>query len=177
MIAEAGRRRLRYRVRMCGSGSHHRPRTRAAAWASAAGAGVLLVLLITSIFGHLWVARGSGHAGVYRGIAFIAWGYNNPTAQILAPADGSAAVRWQPHEPGLDWWFRRRHITWTALRNESLPLWMPTVALSALSVGLFRRSGQHGPHACTACGYDLRGLAADAPCPECGRATSRPASS
>lgn len=157
----------------------HQPRrfTRLAAWACAISAGALFALLVASVFGHLWIVRGSAHAGVYRGIAFVAWGYNNPIAQILAPADGSAAIRWRTQEPGLDWWFRRRHITWTPLRNESVPLWMPIVLLGGMSGWLFRRSRGRDPLACAACGYDLRGLTENAMCPECGRTTSRPASS
>lgn len=177
MIAAAGRHRGWYCPLMTGPARHRRPFCRAAAWACAVGAAALLALLIVSIFGHLWIARGATHVGIYRGIAFTAWGYNNPTAQILAPADGSAAVHWRANQPGLDWWFRRRFITWTPVRNESLPLWMPIVALGGLGAWLYRRSRVRDAHACGKCGYDLRGLADDAPCPECGRATSRSASS
>lgn len=177
MIAAAEPPRGWYRQGMTDPARHRRRLTRTAAWACALLAMTLLALLMVSVFGHVWVARGATYLGVSRGVFVITWGYNNPTAQILAPTDGSAALRWRSYEPGLDWWFRRRVVTWTPLRNESLPLWIPIVVLSGLCIGLFRRLRGRDPNMCARCGYDLRGLSPDARCPECGRVTSRPASS
>jgi len=53
--------------------------------------------------------------------------------------------------------------------NFHLPLWMPLGASVLGSAGLFyvtRRGRRAG--VCGKCGYDLRGLAAGAKCPECG---------
>jgi hypothetical protein len=52
-----------------------------------------------------------------------------------------------------------------------LPLWIPFLAAAAFTVIAWRRHfrRQAESHiACPSCGYDLRGLADAAPCPECG---------
>ena len=60
------------------------------------------------------------------------------------------------------------------LRNSRLflPLWPLPVAFAGLAWYARRRIKQLRPHVCTKCGYDTRGLAAGACCPECGAACS-----
>lgn len=56
-------------------------------------------------------------------------------------------------------------------RDCSIPLWAPIVLLAASLAVLWRvKVGIEG--ACTHCGYDLRGLTAGQPCPECGASTT-----
>lgn len=48
-----------------------------------------------------------------------------------------------------------------------IPLWLPAAILVGLGSFLLHRTRLHGH--CPACEYDLRGLPAGSPCPECGR--------
>ena len=53
----------------------------------------------------------------------------------------------------------------------SVPLWMPFAAMVLPAGALWRRDIREARRArggCASCGYDRRGLAADAKCPECG---------
>jgi hypothetical protein len=54
-----------------------------------------------------------------------------------------------------------------------VPLWLPSILLFAFAWGL-HRLGHYDPRRlpghCPRCGYDCKGLAQDAKCPECGRA-------
>jgi hypothetical protein len=52
----------------------------------------------------------------------------------------------------------------------TIPLWIVLV-VAAIPTGLlwWRDRKRRGPGACVKCGYDLKGLAVGAPCPECGR--------
>ncbi|MEK6701474.1 MAG: hypothetical protein AABZ53_04365, partial [Planctomycetota bacterium] len=76
---------------------------------------------------------------------------------------GSFAAAWRPFRAGGP--------------RESrflFPLWQPMLALGLLAAfafgtvagGMRARRGY-----CSGCGYDLRGLANDTPCPECGKAS------
>jgi hypothetical protein len=71
------------------------------------------------------------------------------------------------------WWFDAGSFGWRVGRWWSVPLWMPLVAMSALTLWLWRRDARHARRVltgrCEHCRYDLAGLNADAPCPECGR--------
>jgi hypothetical protein len=53
-----------------------------------------------------------------------------------------------------------------------LPLWPVPAALGALTWYAGRRIKQLRHHVCPKCGYDTRGLAAGACCPECGAVRS-----
>lgn len=88
------------------------------------------------------------------------------------------SVRWGD----LYWWpFKERPFvdisrspmgstTWAIFIN--VPLWMPVATgLSVASLGRamsVRLRGRARRGLCVACGYDRRGLAHEAPCPECG---------
>jgi hypothetical protein len=50
----------------------------------------------------------------------------------------------------------------------AVPLWLPWLAVAGFTVWRRRADRLIVPQACNTCGYDRRGLAADAKCPECG---------
>jgi hypothetical protein len=57
--------------------------------------------------------------------------------------------------------------------EEHLPLWIPFASIGGAGAVLWwvhLRHRRAGPGACPTCGYDRRGLGADAECPECGGA-------
>lgn len=59
------------------------------------------------------------------------------------------------------------------IRGVWVVLWVPVVMLVVLGAGLRYSAGRSVRRAavnlCQKCRYDLRGLAASAPCPECGQ--------
>jgi hypothetical protein len=74
-----------------------------------------------------------------------------------------------------NWWFT---FKWNPEdeRMVFVPLWAP-LACSGAATGLLwwpdvRRRWRRRSRRCASCGYDRRGLAADAKCPECGTAPS-----
>jgi hypothetical protein len=83
------------------------------------------------------------------------------------------------HTGEFIWWFEHGGIMGTGYAVA--PLWVPML-LSAVVAGLmWYLSVRTRPGQCPACGYNLQGLPATQPCPECGRArnaarrTPRPA--
>ncbi len=74
------------------------------------------------------------------------------------------AMRWQPLAGLTPLWFTRLDPwLWHALMGGAAMTW----AISA-------RRRAIGPHQCRSCGYDRRGLAPGAPCPECASPPSPP---
>jgi len=73
------------------------------------------------------------------------------------------------------WWFHweRGSFGNLPMRILEVPLWSPCLLTGSLAgiVWTFalRARKRQGDRLCPACGYDLRGLAAGAACPECGR--------
>lgn len=59
------------------------------------------------------------------------------------------------------WWWLSIHTVWLAL----LPVAVGVVVAWRLRRRAARRAREG---CCVECGYDLRGTAAEAPCPECG---------
>lgn len=70
-------------------------------------------------------------------------------------------------------------LWWPALRNRpayfvfAIPLWMIALPALALAAGTGRALRRRPGHC--ACGYARAGLAAESPCPECGRRPDDPA--
>ena len=58
----------------------------------------------------------------------------------------------------------------TVFIHTYVPLWPLPLATGLLALFAHRRARKLSPALCPACGYDTRGLAAAAPCPECGAA-------
>ncbi|HYD02084.1 MAG TPA: hypothetical protein VEB22_12730 [Phycisphaerales bacterium] len=56
----------------------------------------------------------------------------------------------------------------TVTSGTPLLLLLPTAVAAALWASHLRRQREAQRHACSVCRYDLRGLPAGAPCPECG---------
>ena len=73
---------------------------------------------------------------------------------------------------GFVWWFDIDGAQEVS-RTRALPLWVPACAgLLGFAAGVLPRvlrGGRDGRAECTRCAYDLRGLRAGAPCPECGK--------
>jgi hypothetical protein len=74
-----------------------------------------------------------------------------------------------PNSEPIDWRLDfHRYPSWMFVK---VPLWIPFTLSAAGAAAMFilPRLRRPGPGQCARCGYDLRGLAADAACPECGR--------
>lgn len=81
--------------------------------------------------------------------------------------------------PGFSWGREAGRLNWLlfvdvsmGLRYYYIPLWIPFALACIPTVIMWRNdrrlSGCTRPDLCDACGYDRRGLAPDAVCPECG---------
>lgn len=90
-------------------------------------------------------------------------GENEPIAWLAVPSSESAVLNW--------WFVAYDRIDGFGInaRWVSVVWWAPTV-VAGVSGALLVRSGRQSrilPGRCI-CGYDRRGIAAAAPCPECG---------
>jgi hypothetical protein len=90
---------------------------------------------------------------------------------------GLPAPGWHVYREGwpfyfeFRWWFDWKRSPFATL--FAVPLWVPAVfalllAASAWRLDTLARRRTRAGH-CPSCGYDLTGLIAPAPCPECGR--------
>ena len=138
--------------------------TMLAKWACVSATVVLLLFWVTSgWYGLSWI-NGSGSTDV-------------------AVICGKLVVhRWTPHTPKETWHIWNISQTghapqwqwWFSANTESvgLPLWLPLL-MTGIGGGLLWKSELRSERKrraglCPSCGYDRRGLAADAKCPECG---------
>ena len=75
---------------------------------------------------------------------------------------------WERH---FDLWWWRWHTGGQG--HFAAPLWVPAAIGLSVGVAALRRSWRGMKvGACRGCGYDLRGLQAEAVCPECGKGGS-----
>jgi hypothetical protein len=134
--------------------------------------GPALILLIGSAWvSTRWYASALAVGCVSVGVNDGGFKFNVYNQKLIKPSSGLHVVR---NPLPLAWKWKpvfRRNPTSTLVW---IPLWMPlTLVVVATAVGgtlrvrgrIRRRFGH-----CPKCGYDLRGLQAGSPCPECGRA-------
>jgi hypothetical protein len=89
---------------------------------------------------------------------------------VFKPVGGNT-----PGQSSIDWWLlgytHNTSICTFHLALWSLPIAAWIVAAAFLRWGFIARRRSMTDH-CAKCGYDLKGLGADAKCPECGRGIS-----
>lgn len=130
----------------------------------------------------IWWAHATGHLGVNPTLAIAT---RLHIAAVLTTAL-SAAVLWLVTRSPLvsavsvaaaafGWAFETRLGFWPPFYSFTNPMvWNGALFAMVLFVALRRRGRIIDPGACTACGYDLRGLSTRA-CPECGHDPAAPA--
>lgn len=75
----------------------------------------------------------------------------------------------QDFHADLSWWFWWRfELRPSPMGVVMVPLWVVSLAGAVATAWGWRVSRRESTHGCERCGYDLRGLAAGAACPECG---------
>ena len=156
-----------------------RPRGRT--WAKWGRVGCTLASLVVfgAWIGSWWVAvywvngRPSHLMNVElgRGVLAVEWYVPDPARLHYKSTPNRFEAEWLPPEYRYQahWLPFRSHNT-RAVRTE-VPLWMPLVALLVPTAWLWRGEIRRRvpPLTCGGCGYDRRGLPADAVCPECGK--------
>lgn len=151
------------------SGGHdaHRRRTRRrAGWLLGLGGSCATAVLVSMIwqFGvfvndNTIVAASSGTIGVY-------WYKGTSPLRVPNPMVSWAGPLYaMPVRLRFQWWFYVPESP--AMGGLGVPLWAPTVGLLIPGWVLWRRTSVPAGH-CRACRYNLAGLPAGAPCPECG---------
>ena len=144
-------------------------RTRAGLKWTLAGASLLVaaLCLLTGWLIGQWVYPASGPtlSVAMAGETVVVNAFTTPIAPGTAPSQiwwGTGPVQW-------NYWFQFRRTP--SVTQLVIPMW-PLAAATGIGALLLwwserperrRRLGQ-----CAACGYDRRGLAVAAPCPECG---------
>ena len=139
------------------------------AWCSAftLGACALTSLLIT-VEGHISSIRiyVRGGAITATGSPARLWSHPRLDDVHFEASRDNANLVWKPR-------LSRGYAGWPHYLSESwyysadIPLWIPTIALSALGMWFWRGNGAPSSDFCPGCDYDLCGLA-DHCCPECG---------
>ena len=115
-----------------------------------------------------WTIDRWDHGVTFAGITVRWWGENPAAATRFGDMDYRPRVMWWPVLEPLDApepaWFVPRF----RLESVEIPLWLPFAACAAPVVwACWRRRSRRGE--CLGCGYELAGLRAATPCPECGR--------
>lgn len=134
------------------------------------------VLVIAAIVGNWWVM----------GLAVSRQAAGSPTMTFVSLTNQSIAasqVQWPPapyfklraywREPvgSMRLW---PIVKWSRQSPElSIPTWWPAVALLGCGGVFWRLDRRRAAYQCHKCGYDRRGLADEAICPECGAAATR----
>jgi hypothetical protein len=143
---------------------------RAIKWGGAAATVVLVGVWVLSFWRNfVWVSRAGDGMGLGAGGVFVARSHTP-----VAPPD----VGWHAmaREADVGFWFFYEPFGaggWSLF----VPLWVPIAAVAAVTADAWymdkrRRRGDFA-HLCAKCGYDRTGLAAAAPCPECGTEPNR----
>ncbi len=124
-----------------------------------------------------WLEQSANHPGLSSWSVVVPHYLNDG---MFTPGLKSPALRWERagnwRVGGLAVYVDRSSESseWIELRLPTWPIPLIGLAILAttgpLSVGAFRRRSRVRRGACVACGHDRRSLAADAPCPECGKA-------
>jgi hypothetical protein len=114
---------------------------------------------------------------------FLMWQINSSTSVVCV----AGLVTWNPTPPAppltpglfwservdsvpMYWWFQVGASGLggpTPMPRWAFPIWFPAL-LIALPTALLWRSPPRTPRTCPSCNYDLSGLPAATPCPECG---------
>lgn len=130
---------------------------------------IVAVLVATAWIGSNWYCwMWEADAG---GLVCIQAGCFAVATPIWSSATTGPGVWWfEPLDADMRWWFRWSR--WNLGRDIAVPLWFPflVVAIPAALAwrldALATRRAREGK--CPKCSYDRAGLAAAAPCPECG---------
>jgi hypothetical protein len=140
---------------------------RAAKWAGVVVCAVIAAAWVVSLwryFGYKHVLSSEYSCHVIAGRLFLGYWQS-----VRLPSQWE----FRAHDLQIQWWaeWGRAFGAGTGLWSRwfALPLWMPFVAVALPTAWVFWRDRRLRPGHC-ACGYDLAGLAAGAPCPECGAA-------
>jgi hypothetical protein len=150
---------------------------KAGKWGTLSACAVIVVAFLLSMTGR-WAFernvtdRSTGNltgVGICKG-ALEYWGRTIQMSGIYTRPPTSRWWRDEAPAVGFCWWPWWQLSSWSSY--VKIPLWIP-LALFAFPTGiLWRRdhvvTKRALSRACHECSYDRRGLAADAPCPECG---------
>lgn len=106
--------------------------------------------------------------------------FNQRSGRHAYPGDFEAFTkRIPPEDRYWNWKFRRIFTARTTpdwIDAKDIPIWMILAPLLMGTTGLWwgrlKRLGRHRAGQCSFCGYDRRGLAGDAKCPECGKGSA-----
>ena len=95
---------------------------------------------------------------------------------VYYPSELNILFGLPPHRPFSEFWLiPSGNLRSGVPRGVTVPLWLPFAVFASSSlIAWRRRATSHERGVCASCQYDLTGLAASAPCPECGRHARRP---